>query len=47
MTVKEGGVGVEGFLTGERRDHWAKVIFSVLVYELPRKVLLDNAHLLT
>lgn len=38
---------MEGFYTGEPRDHWARVILSVLVYQLPRKVLLENMHLTT
>lgn len=45
QTLVEGNVGIEAFFTGDPRDHWARVILSVLVYELPRKVLVENIHL--
>lgn len=47
QTLTEGDMGIEGFYTGDPRDHWAKVILSVLVYQLPRSILLENIHLAT
>lgn len=40
QTITDGSFGIEGFYTGDPRDHWARVISSVLVYQLPRKILL-------
>jgi hypothetical protein len=47
QTLSEGDVGIEGFYTGDPRDHWARVVLSVLVYQLPRTALLDNMKLVT
>ena len=38
---------MEGFYTGSNRNHSAKVIDSILVYFIPRKILMDSMYLAT
>ena len=45
--LEKGSIGIEGFYTGNSRNHSAKVVDSVLVYYIPRKILMESLYLAT